>query len=145
PLDPWPRRRIRRRYTGHRLDAGHRHGTVECAERKVESMAIEAPAPKQVKAGEPVTAEGWNAIVNAITATIQYLNTSEASSVRVVIKNAGVSTARVTATRDDGVSFEAVAPVPPETQYIFAGLRAGAYKLRVDAPGFSPGLVDIVA
>jgi hypothetical protein len=108
-------------------------------------MAIDAPAPKQVKAGEPVTAEGWNAIVNAITATIQYLNTSEASSVRVAIKNTGVTTARVTATRDDGVSFEAVAPVPPETQHIFAGLRAGAYKLRVDAPGFSPGLVDIVA
>jgi hypothetical protein len=108
-------------------------------------MAIDVPAPKQVKAGEPVTAEGWNAIVNAINATIQYLNTSEASSVRVVIKNTGVTSARVTASRDDGVTFEAVAPVPPGTQYIVAGLRAGGYKIRVDAPGFNRGLVDITA
>src|SRR5258707_4653701 len=108
-------------------------------------MAIDVPAPKTAQAGEPVTAEGWNAIVNALNATIQYLNTSEASSVRVVIKNTGVTHARVAATRDDGVSFEAVAPVPPGTQYIFAGLRAGAYKIRVEAPGFSPGVTDVTA
>jgi hypothetical protein len=106
-------------------------------------MAINVPAPKTVKAGEPVTAEGWNALANAINATIEYVNASEATSVRVEIKNPGVTKARVAATREDGATFEAVAPVPPGTQYIFAGLRAGAYKLRVEAPGFSPGLVDI--
>lgn len=108
-------------------------------------MAIDVPAPKTVKAGEPVTAEAWNTIVNAINAAIQHLNNSEASSLRVVVTNAGVTRARVTATRDDGVSFEAVAPVPPGTQYIFAGLRAGAYKIRVESPGFSPAVVDATA
>lgn len=108
-------------------------------------MAINVPAPKQVKPGEPVTAEGWNAIVNAINAAIQYLNTSEASSLRVVIKNPNIGSARVAATRDDGVAFEAVGPVPPGTDYIFAGLRSGSYKIRVDAPGFAPAVVDVTA
>jgi len=108
-------------------------------------MPIDVPAPKTVQAGEPVTAEGWNTIVNAINASIQHINNSEASSLRVVVTNAGVTEARVTATRDDGVTFEAVAPVPPGTQYIFAGLNAGAYKIRAEAPGFSPAVVDVTA
>ena len=99
-------------------------------------MSINVPAQKIVSAGEPVTAEGWNALVGGITALTQYLNATEASGVRVTLKNVGVANARVSAIRDDGASFDAVAPVPPGTEFILSGLRPGAYTLRVDAPGF---------
>jgi hypothetical protein len=100
-------------------------------------MAIDVPPQKTVSPGEPVTADGWNALVGGVTALANYLNSTEASSVRVTIKNAGVTRARVTATRDDGVTFEAVDPVPPGTDYTFTGLRTGAYSIRVDAAGFT--------
>lgn len=106
-------------------------------------MPINATAPKNVSAGEPITAGAWNVIVDAIKAVVQHLDTSEASSLRVAIKNAGVTGARVAATRDDDVTFEAVPPVPPGTQYIFAGLRAGSYAVRVEAPGFSPATSNV--
>jgi hypothetical protein len=106
-------------------------------------MAVDAPVPKNVKAGEPVTAEAWNTIVDAINAVVRFLNNSEASSLRVTIKNPDVTDARVAATRDDGVTFEAVAPVPPGTEYIFAGLRAGVYTVRAEAAGFNPATVNV--
>lgn len=100
-------------------------------------MPINVPPQKTVSPGEPVTAEGWNAIVAGLIALTQYLNATEATGVRVLIKNAGVANARVAATRDDGVTFEAVPPVPPGTEFILTGLRPGAYSLRVEAPGFA--------
>jgi hypothetical protein len=106
-------------------------------------MPIDVPPQKTVSPGEPVTAEGWNAIVGGVLALAAYLNATEASGVHVVIKNPGVTNARVAATRDDGTTFEAVAPVPPGTEYILAGLRPGAYTLRAEAPGFSPATTSI--
>jgi hypothetical protein len=106
-------------------------------------MPINVPPQKTVSPGEPVTAEGWNAIVSGVTALTEYLNATEDSGVRVVIKNAGVTQARVTATRDDGVSYEAVLPVPPSSDFVFAGLRPGAYVVRVEAAGFSTQTASI--
>jgi len=108
-------------------------------------MPISVPAQKTVSPGEPVTAEGWNAIVGGVTTLVQYLNATEATGVHVVIKNPGVTDARVAATRDDGVTYEAVPPVPPGTDFILAGLRPGAYTVRVEAPGFSPATSSITA
>ena len=101
-------------------------------------MAINPNIPKAVNAGEPVTAEGWNVIVKGIIALTDYLNSTEASSLKVSLTNVGlaVSSARVIATRADGVSFEAVAPVPPETNFVFSGLAAGPYTIRAEVPGF---------
>jgi len=78
-------------------------------------MAINPNIPKTVNAGEPVTAESWNVIVNGIIALTNYLNSTEASSLQVSLTNVGLalSSARVTATRADGVIFQAVAPVAP--------------------------------
>ena len=50
-------------------------------------MPISVPPQKTVTPGEPVTAEGWNAIVGGVTALTQYLNATEASGLRVLIKN----------------------------------------------------------
>lgn len=94
---------------------------------------------KEVSAGQPVTAQAWNAIVQAINTIADYLKSTEATSVKVTLSNADldVSTARVTAIREsDKVLSEAVAPVPPSKEFQFAGLRAGPHTIRAEAPGF---------
>lgn len=110
-------------------------------------MKLEPPFIKTtVQAGDPLTAQAWNDIVNAVSAVYAYLEATEASSVKVQIVNADIDLAsvRVTATRDDGVSSEAVDPIPPSTVHMFPGLRPGNYKVRAEAPGFDPATLDIV-
>ncbi len=109
-------------------------------------MAINPNIPKTVNPGEPVTAQGWNVIVNAIVAITNYLTSTEAASLKVTITNPDVSpTARVTALRDDGVTFQAVAPVPPGTNYIFSSLRPGPYSIRAEAAGFDAATKSVTA
>jgi hypothetical protein len=110
-------------------------------------MAINPNIPKTVNAGEPVTAEAWNVIVNAILSLTNYLGSTEGSSLEVSLTNTGLnaSTARVTAKRDDGVTFEAVAPVPPGTTFVFSGLRPGSYVIRAEAPGFDPATTTVTS
>ena len=110
-------------------------------------MAINPNLPKTVNAGEPVTAEGWNVIVNGIIALTNYLNSTEASSLQVSLTNVGLAltSARVTATRGDGVTFEAVAPITSSGTFVFSGLAPGPYTLRAEAPGFEATTKSITA
>src|SRR5689334_15101273 len=110
-------------------------------------MRLEPPfIRKTVQAGDPVTAQAWNDLVTGIATLYAYIEASEAAAVRVQISNSGIdlSSVRVAATRDDGIAFEAVDPVPPGTLFTFPGLRPGAYKLRAEAPGFEPATLDLV-
>jgi hypothetical protein len=109
-------------------------------------MIFEPPFIKKLAgAGEPVTAQAWNDIVNALAQVHTHLESTEASALKVQIATAGVDLAsvRVTALRADGIAIDAVAPVPPATQHTFAGLRSGAYTLRVEAPGYQVATVNV--
>lgn len=108
-------------------------------------MAINPFTPKEVKAGEPVTAQAWNVIVKAIGALTQYLETSEATGLRVRVTNSDADPrlVRVTATRDDGFTAQAVAPIPPGTEHVFGALPPGAYTLRAEAEGFDPATASV--
>ena len=108
-------------------------------------MAINPHIPTPVNPGEPVTAQSWNVIVNGIAAISNYLDTTEASSLQVTITNtqADPERTRVTATRDDGGVFAAVAPAPPVTNWVFTGLRVGDYSVRVEADGFAPKVQQV--
>jgi hypothetical protein len=101
-------------------------------------MSINPNIPKTVNPGEPVTAQAWNVIVGGIVAITNYLDSTQASVLKIAIANAGFSmdTARVTAVRDDGVAFQAVGPVAPDTNFVIAGLRPGSYTVHAEAPGF---------
>jgi hypothetical protein len=101
---------------------------------------------KTVQPGDPLSAQAWNDVVVGVDTLFTFIEASEASAVQVQIANQGIdlSSVRVTATRDDGISIEAVDPVADGTLHTFPGLRPGAYKLRAEAPGFQPASVDIV-
>src|SRR5262249_20792042 len=102
-------------------------------------MAINPHIPTPVNPGEPVTAQAWNVIVDGIAGIANYLDTTETRSLQITITNtqADPDRTRVTATRDDGGVFAAVAPAPPGTNWVFTGLRAGSYSLRVESDGFA--------
>ena len=91
-----------------------------------------------VNAGEPVTAQAWNDIVNTLF-EVQTILTAAAAVVRVQITNPNFDTAagRVTASRDGAPPAEAIRPIPPSTEYTFPRLDAGAYQIRAEAPGFT--------
>jgi len=110
-------------------------------------MAINSNIPTTVNPGEPVTAQAWNVIVNAIVSLTNYLTATEASSLNVAISNPDLdpATARVTALRADGTSYQAVAPIPPGTNYVFSGLRPGPYTIRAEAPGFDAATQSVTA
>jgi hypothetical protein len=101
---------------------------------------------KTVQPGDPLSAQAWNDVVVGVDTLFTFIEASEAASVKVQIANQGIdlSSVRVTATRDDGISTEAVDPVADGTLHTFPGLRPGAYKLRAEAPGFQPASMDIV-
>jgi hypothetical protein len=108
-------------------------------------MAINPHIPTPVNPGEPVTAQGWNVIVNGITTISNYLDTTEASTLQVTITNtqADPERTRVTATRDDGGVFAAVVAPPPGGNWVFTGLRGGAYAVRVESDGFAPKVQQV--
>lgn len=110
-------------------------------------MKLNPPFIKMtVQAGDPLAAQAWNDVVIAVDTLFTFIEASEAASVKVQIANAGIDlgSVRVTATRDDGISTEAVNPVGDGTLHTFPGLKPGAYKLRAEAPGFAPASVDVV-
>lgn len=100
---------------------------------------------KLANPGEPVTAQAWNDLVNAVGQVHGFLENTEATALRVQVSATGADLAqvRVTALRSDGIAFDAVPPLPPSTQHMFPGLRPGTYTLQVSAPGFQPGSANV--
>ncbi len=101
---------------------------------------------KTVQPGDPLAAQAWNDVIVALDTLFTFIESSEAASVKVQISNTGIAlgSVRITATRDDGISTEAVRPVGDGTLHTFPGLKPGAYKLRAEAPGFDAASVDVV-
>lgn len=97
--------------------------------------------------GEPLTAQAWNDIVNALAQVHTHLEAAEASALRVQVTAPGTDpgSVRVSATRNDGVVIDAVPPLAPGTQHIFTGLRAGDYTLTVQARGYQPASASVTA
>jgi hypothetical protein len=100
---------------------------------------------KTVQPGEPLTAQAWNDIVNAIDGAYQYLISTAHAIVRVTITNPGIDLAavRVTASSSAGPPVEAVRPIPPGTEHVLSWLEAGAWTITAEAPGYSPATTAV--
>lgn len=109
-------------------------------------MIFDPPFIKTLAAsGEPVTAQAWNDIVNGLGQVHSFLESTEATALRVQVTTSGVDLAsvRISAVRGDGIAVDAVPPVPPSTQHMFPGLRPGAYALQVQAPGYQAATLNV--
>ena len=111
-------------------------------------MIFDPPFVKtNVNPGQPLAAQAWNDIVNGLSQVHLHLENTESTALRVQATAAGADLrrVRVTAVREDGVAIDAVAPLLPTGQHIFAGLRAGSYQLRAEAPGFQVTTATVTA
>lgn len=95
----------------------------------------------EVQPGQPLTAQAWNEIVQALAALTTHLQGTEETSLRVQIANAGIdlSRVRVTAISADGLqAFAGVrtADAAGQEQFVFSGLRPGEFTVRAEAPAF---------
>lgn len=90
-----------------------------------------------VAPGEPLTAQAWNDLVDAIDQIHRYL-VGARQVVRVKITTPGLDPAdvRVTAIRSDGGAVEAVRPVGALEEHILTGLEAGAWNVVAGADGY---------
>jgi hypothetical protein len=91
-----------------------------------------------VSPGEPVTAQAWNDIVDALFDTQAVLKTVGGTvTVHITNPNLDLSKARVTASRSGSPPAEAIRPIPPDNLFTFPALQAGAYEIRAEMPGFA--------
>jgi len=94
-----------------------------------------------VRAGEPVTAQAWNDIVNAIGDLHGFVEATTGSRLQVRVAGPSLDTdaVRVSAIAADGAVTDAAAPVPPSDGFTLADLLPGSYTIRAEARGFTPG------
>jgi hypothetical protein len=100
-------------------------------------MDLKPFVKKPVKAGEPMTAQAWNDVLEGVDQLYQFIVASR-HTVRVTITNPGVDPeqVRVTASRADGASVEAVRPIAPSKQHILSGLDAGVWTVAAELAGY---------
>src|SRR5437868_5978584 len=93
-----------------------------------------------VNAGEPVTAQAWNDIVDTLF-EVQTILSADIRRVRVKVDKPtdsfDLSTVRVVAVQDGFAVAEAVPPIGASEEHVFASLKEGAYTLSATAPGFA--------
>jgi hypothetical protein len=100
-------------------------------------MELKAFIKKNVKPGEPLTAQGWNDVVNGVGDLYQFIAAS-AHVVTIAITNPEIDPeqVRVTATRSTGAPVEAVRPIPPDKKHTLAGLEVGAWTISAELAGY---------
>ncbi len=93
-----------------------------------------------VKPGEPVTAQAWNAIVDGLF-DVQSILATGSGTVHVTVAGdqRDIDAARVVATDAAGVRYEAVQQLAPGDPFVFPKLTAGAFTISVSAPSCTTG------
>lgn len=109
-------------------------------------MALEKPPLATVEPGRPITAQGWNAIVNALSALYDAMLAIGSGSVVVSVQSDGqpVADAQIVAEPvGDGQPVEGLPLFGTRTTYLVTGVTDGAWRLNVRAPGFAPQVVEV--
>ena len=103
-------------------------------------MPLVKPALANATAGQPVTAQAWNAILSAIGALYDAVLAIGAATLDVELRDGGtaVTDARVVAVPASGAPIVAVPPRAGGTAFTLTGLANGAWTIYVDAPGYQP-------
>src|SRR5688572_10066748 len=101
-------------------------------------MPFVKPTLTQVIAGQPVTANGWNAVLDAVGALYDGVNSLGTESLTVNLRSDGrpVLNAVIVAVPTTGIPVVAIPPHGTQTCYILTELVVGSYTLHVAAAGF---------
>jgi len=103
-------------------------------------MALQPFTAREVRPGEPVTAQGWNDIIGAINDLRAFVLATTGSRLEVRVAGPDLATdrVRVSAIAADGAVSDAAAPVPPGDSFTLIDLLPGSYTIRAEARGFAP-------
>jgi hypothetical protein len=111
-------------------------------------MTLTTPSLATVTAGEPVTAQGWNAIVSGLTALYDAVIALGGATLDVAVTRAvGTGTGATTQPLPSadvlaeplgqGRPVQALPPFGTRTAHLLGGLTEGTWRVHVQAPGFT--------
>lgn len=97
-----------------------------------------------VRPGQPLTAQGWNDLVDGIDAVHAFLRaTLHVVTVRLTNADVDPRGVRVTAVRGDAAPVEAVAPTEDNGAHTLTGLEAGTWTIVATALGFRAASANV--
>jgi len=109
-------------------------------------MPLEKPPLATVEPGRPITAQGWNEIVNALGVLYDAVLAFGSGTLAVSVQADGsvVDGAEVVAEPfAGGQPIEAVPLYGTRTTYLVTGVTDGTWRVHVSAPGFTTQAVDV--
>src|SRR5918996_1598786 len=108
-------------------------------------MALTKPPLATVEPGRPITAQGWNAIVEALSALYDAVLAFGSGVLAVSVQSEGqpLAGAQVVAEPvSGGQPIEAVPLHGTQTSYLVTGVSEGNWRVHVSAPGFTTQTVE---
>ena len=111
-------------------------------------MNLDSFNATHVSPGQPLTAQAWNDIVDAIDQAYKYLQAT-LHTVNVQLSNpelqsrAMLETVRVFAVQAGSPPFEAVRPMADGGAHVLTGLTPGAYTIQAEALGYTPATTTV--
>jgi hypothetical protein len=109
-------------------------------------VALVKPPLATVEPGRPITAQGWNAIVDALSALYDAVLAIGSGAVVVSVQADGqpVAGAQVVAEPvGEGQPVDGLPLFGTRTTYLVTGVSDGAWRLHVSAPGYVPQVMDV--
>jgi hypothetical protein len=109
-------------------------------------MALSKPPLATVEPGRPITAQGWNAIVSALSALYDAVLSLGSGSVAVSVQSAGMVVDDVQVVAEpvgEGLPVKGLPLFGTRTTYLVTGVSDGEWRLHVSAPGFATQVVAV--
>lgn len=101
-------------------------------------MAMRGYNATTVRAGEPLTAQAWNDVVEALGDVYAELNSRRSASVHITNPGLDLRLVRVVARHASFTPIEAIRPSGDATLHVLAGIRPGDWTVQIEADGFVP-------
>lgn len=107
-------------------------------------MPLTKPTLTTVSAGEPVTAQGWNAIVDGVSALYDAVIALGGQTLEVQVTGPQADAVVVIAEPvGDGRATGALPPFGARTGHLLVGLTDGAWRIHVTAKGFVGQVLEV--
>jgi PASTA domain-containing protein len=109
-------------------------------------MALEKPPLATVEPGRPITAQGWNAIVGALSALYDAVLAFGSGNFQVSVQADGQVVDGVEIVAEpvgDGLPVEGLPLFGSRTTYLVTGVSDGAWHVFVSAPGYADQVIDV--
>jgi hypothetical protein len=110
-------------------------------------MPLTKPALVNVTAGQPVTAEGWNVIVDGLSALYDEVLALGRGVLPVRVSEAGADLPSALVVAEplaaDGAPIAAIPPAPGRAHHLLTGIADGSWRLHVSADGYRTTSLDV--